>query len=338
MHADLNQMANAIQNLRSKLTYLKKTASDINKIKTIGFEKFQKDVKMFESNLSKLKEGSRKKIREESLKQFTLLEEVERIKKFTVGDTVGTNAHHELVDKRRKKIATFKGRTPISKNTYASKEIAEFNDFCTRNHGSTGGWSIRDHETFLKIRSKHEDSSNFFDLVTQAIPHVTEEAARDHENWYVKYEQLRSKKKEAIAKWKREKNISTHQFNNNKVLDKLFGNEMQLTGQVINNQSIKTNHCENPCEVEITDLTAFTNNNNKLPKKCYRVNNKDGLTTKTLKQRLNDYDGHPSSEPITIVTLHGQPEQHSNGEKFPNLHLNIYGAQKQDVRLVLKYQ
>lgn len=34
---------------------------------------------------------------------------------------------------------------------------------------------------------------------------ITEEAAREHENWFVKFEELKNKQKEAIMKWKKEK-------------------------------------------------------------------------------------------------------------------------------------
>jgi hypothetical protein len=35
-HADLNQLASSVQEMKKKLFYLKKTASDVNKIKTVG--------------------------------------------------------------------------------------------------------------------------------------------------------------------------------------------------------------------------------------------------------------------------------------------------------------
>lgn len=34
---------------------------------------------------------------------------------------------------------------------------------------------------------------------------ITEDAAREHENWFLKFEDLRAKQKEAIIKWKNEK-------------------------------------------------------------------------------------------------------------------------------------
>lgn len=34
---------------------------------------------------------------------------------------------------------------------------------------------------------------------------ITKDAAREHENWFVKFEELKAKQKEAIIKWKNEK-------------------------------------------------------------------------------------------------------------------------------------
>lgn len=50
------------------------------------------------------------------------------------------------------------------------QEVADFHDFCARNYGLTGGWSSKDHETFLKIRSKHVDAADFVDHVVQSMP------------------------------------------------------------------------------------------------------------------------------------------------------------------------
>lgn len=43
----------------------------------------------------------------------------------------------------------------------------------------------------------------FFFLIKNAD--ITENAAREHENWFVKFEELKARQKEAIIKWKNEK-------------------------------------------------------------------------------------------------------------------------------------
>lgn len=44
-----------------------------------------------------------------------------------------------------------------------------------------------------------------FTIISDATIDITEDAAREHENWYLKFEDLKAKQKEAIMKWKNEK-------------------------------------------------------------------------------------------------------------------------------------
>lgn len=46
---------------------------------------------------------------------------------------------------------------------------------------------------------------------------ITEDAAREHENWFVKFEELKAKQKEAIMKWKSEKK-NIVMYNNNAII------------------------------------------------------------------------------------------------------------------------
>jgi hypothetical protein len=46
---------------------------------------------------------------------------------------------------------------------------------------------------------------NNFTITSITTIDITEDAAREHENWFLKFEDLRAKQKEAIMKWKNEK-------------------------------------------------------------------------------------------------------------------------------------
>lgn len=59
------------------------------------------------------------RLREESFKQFGLIEEIERVKQLTLHDVV-SKPHDVAVSKKKKFIVNNK-RVPISKNTYCSK-------------------------------------------------------------------------------------------------------------------------------------------------------------------------------------------------------------------------
>ncbi|CAI6363504.1 unnamed protein product [Macrosiphum euphorbiae] len=342
-HADLNQLASSIQEMKKKLSYLKKTALDVNKIKTVGFENFRNDIKTFESKLSKLKEGCSKKLREERLKQSSLFEEIERVKQLALHDVV-SKPHADAISKKKKEIKTIK-RVPISKNTYSSKEIADFHDFCARNYGLTGGWSSKDHETFLKIRSKHVDGADFVDHVVQSMPHISEDAAREHENWFVKFEELKNKQKEAITKWKKEKKnvfLPDCNANNCDMLRKCADNDPEITGKLSSDnyleKQIKENHDINKSQTELIESKKLDNCGTIMLKRFREKDKKYTESKKTNKQRL---ECQRKSDPITIVTLHGNSEKYDeieSLEKLPNVHLSIYGAHNQDVKVVLKYQ
>lgn len=61
----------------------------------------------------------KKRLREESLKQSGLIEEIERVKQLALHDAV-VKPHDVTNYKKKKEIKTTK-RVPISKNTYSSK-------------------------------------------------------------------------------------------------------------------------------------------------------------------------------------------------------------------------
>lgn len=46
---------------------------------------------------------------------------------------------------------------------------------------------------------------HYFSWLSKNTIDITEDAAREHENWFVKFEELKNKQKEAIMKWKKEK-------------------------------------------------------------------------------------------------------------------------------------
>ncbi|XP_022166520.1 coiled-coil domain-containing protein 112-like [Myzus persicae] len=340
-HADLNQLASSIQEMKKKLSYLKKTALDVNKIKIVGFENFRNDIKTFESKLSKLKEGCSKKLREESLKQSVLFEEIERVKQVALHDVV-SKPHADTTSKKKKETKTIK-RVPISKNTYSSKEVADFHDFCSRNYGFTGGWSSKDHEIFLKIRSKHVDAEDFVDHVVQAMPHITENAAREHENWFVKFEELKNRQKEAITKWKKEKKngfVLDCNPNNCDMLRKCTDHVPEITQKCSSDdleKQINVNHDINNSQIDVVELKKLDNCGTTLLKH-FREKDKRCIESKKTNKRL---ECQRKSDAFTIVTLHGNSEKYAeieSLEKLPNVHLSIYGAHNQDVKVVLKYQ
>jgi hypothetical protein len=75
------------------------------------------------------------------------------------------------------------------------------------NGGHNGGWDEIDHNLFLKIRNKHKGKEGFIQELTELIATKDLEKIKQHEEWYKTYLQLQELKKQAIKKWKEEKNV-----------------------------------------------------------------------------------------------------------------------------------
>lgn len=75
------------------------------------------------------------------------------------------------------------------------------------NGGHNGGWDEIDHNLFLKIRNKHKGKESFIQELTELIATKNLEKIKQHEEWYKTYLQLQELKKQAIKKWKEEKNV-----------------------------------------------------------------------------------------------------------------------------------
>lgn len=108
---------------------------------------------------------------------------------------------------------------PIDKED--NVDVQKFDDFLAANSGHTGGWNDEEHYLFLKIKSKYKEN---IDQIILSIKHITgsmkcdvkfsfnflhgiivldktEEDIRKHNQWYMKYVELKEKKKIAIKNW-----------------------------------------------------------------------------------------------------------------------------------------
>lgn len=74
-----------------------------------------------------------------------------------------------------------------------------------------------------------------FTITSITTTDITEDAAREHENWFLKFEDLRAKQKEAIMKWKNEKkNVLVRDYNpdTSSALNKYTDNDAEMTLKV----------------------------------------------------------------------------------------------------------
>ncbi|NWW51291.1 CC112 protein, partial [Pedionomus torquatus] len=82
------------------------------------------------------------------------------------------------------------------------EEVVEFERFLQQTGGRQGGWDDYDHQTFLKIRTKHKGRLSYMDEALEYLCGRTKEDIEQHEKWYQEFLILHEKKKESIKKWK----------------------------------------------------------------------------------------------------------------------------------------
>ncbi|XP_051875421.1 coiled-coil domain-containing protein 112-like isoform X2 [Pristis pectinata] len=100
------------------------------------------------------------------------------------------------------KTASAKGSSIKPDNVLV--EIAEFEKFLQQT-GRQGGWDDFDHKNFLKVWIKHKGKPSFIDEALQYLVGRTQEDIVQHEQWYQEFLFLEKRQKEAIQKWKTEK-------------------------------------------------------------------------------------------------------------------------------------
>ncbi|NXY44275.1 CC112 protein, partial [Ceuthmochares aereus] len=85
---------------------------------------------------------------------------------------------------------------------HLSEEVVEFERFLQQTGGQQGGWDDHDHQTFLKVRTKHKGRLSYMDEALQYLCGRTKEDIEQHDKWYQEFLTLHERKKESIKKWK----------------------------------------------------------------------------------------------------------------------------------------
>ncbi|XP_044264735.1 coiled-coil domain-containing protein 112-like [Tribolium madens] len=108
------------------------------------------------------------------------------------------------------------------------KEVKEFMDFVNKSNGHENGWTIEDHQLFLKFRNKYKSVDDLSVNLHRLLPDITPTAVREHEAWFTKYLFLKRKKDEALDKWRKVKKANVSENKNdeevcvNKIKHKIF--------------------------------------------------------------------------------------------------------------------
>ncbi|XP_026177792.1 coiled-coil domain-containing protein 112 [Mastacembelus armatus] len=84
-------------------------------------------------------------------------------------------------------------------------EVRALETFLQRTGGPYGGWDQYDHQTFLKVWTKHNGQPAYRKEAKLYLPGKTLEEIEQHEDWYQELLNLQDRKREAIQRWKARK-------------------------------------------------------------------------------------------------------------------------------------
>lgn len=86
--------------------------------------------------------------------------------------------------------------------------VLAFDAFVERTGGHRGGWDDYDHQTFLRIRTRHGDKPGFIQAAVSELPTRNVSEIEEHEKWYQEYSKQSEAKKTAINEWRQQKKDS----------------------------------------------------------------------------------------------------------------------------------
>lgn len=86
--------------------------------------------------------------------------------------------------------------------------VLAFDAFVERTGGHRGGWDDYDHQTFVRVRTRHGDKAGFIEAAVSELPTRSRGEIEAHEQWYQEYTKLNEAKKAAINEWKQQKKDS----------------------------------------------------------------------------------------------------------------------------------
>lgn len=99
------------------------------------------------------------------------------------------NSEFPVVQKAKLDIGT-------KKRQEFPEEMKVLETFLQQTGGKLGGWDEYDHQSFLKVWTKHRGKASYRSEVKLYLPGKTEEDIRSHEDWYLEMCHLQEKKKE----------------------------------------------------------------------------------------------------------------------------------------------
>lgn len=94
------------------------------------------------------------------------------------------------------KVPHGKAQVDAMASSQLPEEVVAVEKFLQQTGGRLGGWDDFDHQSFLKVWTKHKGKPSYLEEALAYLPSRTREDVDQHETWYKEFLFLEEKKKE----------------------------------------------------------------------------------------------------------------------------------------------
>ncbi|XP_068103342.1 coiled-coil domain-containing protein 112 [Hyperolius riggenbachi] len=186
----LSKIHSSVKRLQLQLKDVKPTPEFVEKLREMMEE--------VDNAISAFKEGQRLIYEDLMKEEKTTLIELTALEKKIEASFVNDQ-------EKSFKAPTGKALTDPMLSSQLPEEVVTFEKFLQQTGGRLGGWDDFDHQSFLKVWTKHKGKASYLEEALAYLPSRTQEDVQQHEAWYQEFLFLDEKKKEAIQKWKSRK-------------------------------------------------------------------------------------------------------------------------------------
>ncbi|KAM8886961.1 coiled-coil domain-containing protein 112 isoform 2-T2 [Spinachia spinachia] len=191
LHRQLVKIHSGVRKFQRQLIDVKPTPQMIERLKEIMSE--------VEISINSLKEKQRSCFEELLKEERTCRQETaayeKKIENFPESVSVAS-------DPKPHTAATVKTK-PLDRDF--PPEVRALESFLLKTGGACGGWDQYDHQTFLRVWTKHGGRAAYRKEAKLYFPGITQEEIEQHEEWHQELIYLQGQKREAIQRWKASK-------------------------------------------------------------------------------------------------------------------------------------
>ncbi|KFV90000.1 Coiled-coil domain-containing protein 112, partial [Eurypyga helias] len=185
----LSKIRNNVKRLQQQLKDVKPTPEFVDKLKEMMEE--------VENAVNAFKEEQRQ-IYEQLLKEEkTAINELRVFERKVERWALDSQTTEKVL-----KLPSSRGSVDKTLENHLPEGVTEFERFLQRTGGRQGGWDDYDHQSFLKVWTKHKGRVSYVDEALEYLCGRTKEEIEQHGKWYQEFLILHERKKESIKKWK----------------------------------------------------------------------------------------------------------------------------------------